>query len=247
MKKWIFTLILIPLFWIATLLTGSAPFAPDFLLRPAKAEGQVGDYACILKENTFFYATPDENEGLFLLPTTYYVKLLRYGERYSQVEYLQDDDHSKKLVGYVQTDKLTFVDYAPKTPYFRYEFTLSYRIEEADLSAKGFLDEITFTCAYYGDYKIGSKTYCYVLRGETFGYVPKPSDLTVPENTEYADYLAQQTPPTPPPDETPSIEGEGDASPMQIAILVALCLLVPVLSALILKPPKRPPYDLDGE
>ena len=226
---------------ILTLLFCVLPLHP----KRARADAPQGSgYACILQENVFFYSAPDERRGLFLLPATYYVKLLEYGEEYCRVEYLSDDENVKKLIGYAKTEALTFVEYVPKTPYFRHFFDVRYRIEEDGLDDSSFLNEITLTCAYYGDYKIGSETYCYVLRGGSFGYVPKPTTLRIPQNTEYEEWLATQAPP---PEETPpaSEEKEG-SSPAQIAILVALCLLVPVLAALILKPPRRPPYETDG-
>ncbi len=210
----------------------------------AEATPEKGDYACILSESTFFYATPDESKGLFFLPTTYYVRLLNYGNEYCHVEYLYDDAQVKKLNGYVKTSQLTFVDYEPQTPYFYHVFTLRYTIDGASAPQSDLLNEIVLSCAYYGDYEIGSKTYCYVLRGEEFGYVPKPADLTVSVNGEYAAYVAAQSAPSP--DEPTEIE-EKSSSPAQIAILVALCLLIPVLAALILKPPRRPPYETDIE
>ena len=202
-----------------------------------------GSYACVLQENAFFYSAPDERRGLFLLPTTYYVKLLDYGEDYCHIEYLSDSDEGEKLLGYAKTSALTFVDYVPKQPYFLYSFEIRYRIEDTGLEDSAFLNEITLHCTYYGDYKIGSKTYGYVLRGSSFGYVPKPADLTVARNTEYEEWLALQAP-SPDKDVTAPKE-EANSSPAQIAILVALCLLAPVLAALILKPPRRPPYELD--
>ena len=104
------------------------------------------------------------------------------------------------------------------------------------------VSEITVTCAYYGDYRIGSKTYCYILRGDSFGYIPKPADLTYDENPEYEERLSQNVSGETT-DSTDDEEQSGSTSPAQIAILIALCLLVPVLAALILKPPRRPPYE----
>ncbi len=206
------------------------------------ADGVLGEYACILQTDTFFYATPDESRGLFLLPQNYYVKLLERGTEYCKAEYLTDENGAKKVTGYVKTNELTFVDYLPKRPYAFQQFTLCYRIDEGTLDDSAFLTEITVECIYYGDYKIGSKTYCYVLREEDFGYVPKPTGLVLPENTEYAEYLAQlESAAT----ETPPATEEPTSSPAQVAILIALCLLVPVLAALILKPPRRPPYDVE--
>ncbi len=241
MKKRIFTKLFSILFALAlTFFSGAS--LPPLSRRTTFAEPFLGDYACILQADTFFYSSPDDSKGLFLLPKTYYVKLLDYGSEYSRVEYLADEGVGKKVTGYVKTALLTFVDYLPKRPYFTYQFDLHYRIDEGLQNDDSFLNEIKVTCAYYGDYNVGSKTYCYVLRGDSFGYVPKPSSLTVPENSEYAEYLAALESASPAEDEK---EKETPSSPAQVAILVALCLLVPVLAALILKPPRRPPYETE--
>ena len=202
----------------------------------------IGSYACILSDESFFYAAPSENAGLFLLPKTYYVKLLAYAPDFCQVEYLYDDTHVKKVIGYARTSELTFVEYIPEKPYLYYLFEISYRLDEANAQEEGFLTEIKATCAYYGDYKIGSNLYCYVLRGDSFGYVPKPTNVRYEENDEYAERHLQTDEP---PSTTEPKSDEPSSSPAQIAILIALCLLVPVVAALILKPPRRPPYETD--
>lgn len=229
---------------IVCMLTLLNVLAPPKKIRGLADTPSIGDYACVLQENAFFYSAPDERRGLFLLPATYYVKLLDYGEEYCRVEYLYDSDNVKKLIGYAKTSALTFVEYTPEEPYYYYLFDVRYRIEENGLTDSAFLNEITFTCAYYGDYKIGSETYCYVLRGGSLGYVPKPAQLRVPKNPEYEEWLSQQAPENSEAETTPT-ETE-NSSPAQIAILIALCLLVPILAALILKPPRRPPYETDG-
>jgi hypothetical protein len=204
------------------------------------AQPTAGSYACILSDTTYFYSAPDLRRGVFVLPKTYYVKLLSYDSDFCKIEYLYDDNDCRKLIGYAQTDKLTFVDYIPNRPYLYYLFDVQYYIDDTAPSDSSFLNQLTVTCVYYGDYKIGSETYCYVLRGESFGYIPKPSTLLYEENTEYADRFLS-TPPDTPTQSTP-LEEE-NSSPAQIAILITLCLLVPILAALILKPPHRPPYE----
>ena len=201
-------------------------------------------YACILSDTSFFYSAPNETSGVFLLPKTYYVKLLSYGADYCKIEYQTNDGGYRNLIGYAKTQALTFVSYTPSRPYFSYVFEISYRLDDVNQATSDFLNQITFDCAYYGDYTVGSTTYCYVLRGEEFGYVPKPADVPAEENTEYTDYLATLTP-TPPEPEPPETLPDTPSSPAQIAILIALCLLVPLLAALILKPPRRPPYEAD--
>ena len=204
----------------------------------------VGSYACILSDTTYFYASADERRGLFLLPKTYYVRLLEYRADYCKVEYQTDTSNAKRLVGYARTADLTFVNYTPVRPYLYYTFELYYKIEDAAQMDSTFLTELTLSCVYYGDYIIGSERYCYVLRGDEFGYVPKPLTLQYEDNPEYADYLASLQP-DPVPSDSTSDETVHNNSPAQIAILVAVCLLVPILAALVLKPPRRPPYELD--
>lgn len=229
MKKFILSA-LAPLFIFVYTLFPTPPKAT------AKAYS-LGEYACVLSDNAYFYPDPQGKRGLFILPKTYYVKILEVGESFCRVEYLYDDAQSRKLVGYARTEELTFVEYVPKRPYPYKQFEISYRLDNADGS--GVLDELVLTCVYYGDYAVGSETYCYVLRGEDFGYVPRPTNLTVEPNPEYAEWQAQNAPSTAP----PSSDAPETGSPVQIAVLVSLCLLVPVLAALILRPPRDIPYD----
>ncbi len=204
-----------------------------------------GAYACILANGTFFYSDADEHKGVFLLPKSYYVRLVEYGREFCRVEYQRNESGAQRIVGYAQTSELTFVDYVPVRPYLHYVFDVTYSIGGDGLETSSFLTEITLSCVYYGDYLVGSKTYCYVLRGEEFGYIPKPLALTYDKNTEYDDYLASLTPPI----EESSNEAEPSSpvTPAQIAILVVICLLVPVLAAFILKPPQKPSYLMEDE
>ncbi len=238
MKKFILSAFLPLLYFLYSL------FSPlcTLSVKADTSQATAGGYACILGDETFFYSARDEKRGLFLLPKTYYVKLLEIAPDFCKVEYLYDDEYAQKLVGYARTSDLTFVDYVPKRPYLYQLFDVRYTIDGATEENSSFLNQITLTCAYYGDYRIGSETYCYVRRGEAFGYIPKPENLTYEENSEYAEWLAQQTPSE---EAKPKEENAEQSSPAQIAILVALCLLVPVLAALILRPSKRQSYDSD--
>ena len=216
----------------------SSFFVPSALV--VSADALVAEsYACVLTDEAFFYSSRDEKRGVFLLPKTYYVKIIEADSEFCKVEYLYDDSYVQKLIGYAKTSDLTPVPYVPKRPYLYRLIDVHYTIGGTNVPSSGFLDEITVTCAYYGDYRIGSETYSYILRDGSFGYIPKPNDLTYDANLEYAEWQAanaeQEKMEEPPQKE--------QSTPMQIAILIALCLLVPVLAALILRPPKRSPYD----
>ena len=206
--------------------------------RQAMAQALLPQYACVVSSDAYFYATRDDRRGLFLLPESYYVKVLESDGEYSRAEYLFDDEYTRKLVGYIRTDKLAFVEYVPAQPYFYHLFEVSYTLENGSGNDAHLLDRITLTCSYYGDYTIGSQTYCYVLREGTFGYIPKPQDLIVTRNTEYDEWLrvqeeAQKTP-------LQEVDSTSAASPTQIALLICVCLLIPILSAFILRSSRRP-------
>ncbi len=162
---------------------------------------------------------------------------------FCRIEYLYDSDYTKKLTGYAKTSELTFVDFTPQTPYLYHVFDLRYTVDGSYIEGDAFLDQITISCAYYGDYHVGSKPYCYVLRGSSFGYVPKPEGLVYPQNYEYEEYLSKVergeiTPPT---------NDEEGMSAAQIAILITLCLLIPLLAALVIKTSKKSTYDFDDK
>ena len=198
-------------------------------------------YACVLNDDTYLYATKIEKSGLFVLPQTYYVKALSTDADFCKVEYLTDGATTKKLTGYCKTSELTFVDYTPQTPYFYYSFDLTYYID-ADSKDSPLLDKITIPCAYYGSYKIGATTYCYVLRDNDFGYVPLPDDFVFTKNTEYETYNQAQSSKPDEPTDAPATQTPSE-NPVQIAIIVLLCLLIPILAALILRQPKKSLYE----
>ena len=219
----------------------SSFFSPPAALVSAEEAFVADSYACVLSDETFFYSSRDEKRGVFLLPKTYYVKILEADPEFCKIEYLYDDEYVQKLVGYAKTSKLTPVPYVPKRPYLYHLVELHYTIDGGNAQSSGFLDRITVTCAYYGDYRIGSETYSYILRDGSFGYIPKPADLIFDTNTEYAEWEAANTEQ----EKSEEKQTKEQASPAQIAILIALCLLVPVLAALILRPNKHSPYDQD--
>lgn len=197
------------------------------------------DYACILRDDVYFYADKSERKGLFLLPKTYFVKLLSVNADYCQVEYGSLNAPTKPLIGYCKTEALTFVDYTPTTPYFLQTFDVTYKLD--GLTGAPFLTEVTKTCAYYGNYVVGSTVYCYVLQDGKYGYVPKPDAFYVPENREYYDRLQPNEKDEETETEQPKKQSSGN--PIQTAILILLCVLIPVLAALILKPSRAPVFD----
>lgn len=201
---------------------------------PKKASADTAvQYACILTEDVYFYTSEDEYSGIFTLPKTYYVKVLSMGERFTRVEYLTDTKYTRTLVGYCLTYQLTLVDYVPVNPYLYATFDVVYMAENGDVNDE-ILERLVFTCGYYGDYVIGTKRYAYAYKNGECAYVPCPENFTYPENTEYEEHLSSSS----------SEEVvEGTVNPIQLGVLAVLCLLVPLLTAIILKSNKAPSYD----
>ncbi len=211
---------------------------PTPRLFSAQAEATVS-YACILQEETYFYSEKNERSGLFTLPKTYFVKVLSTETDYTQIEYGEHGADSQILTGYCKTSELTFVDYIPTKPYLYKTFEITYKIEGA--TGAPFLTQITKTCTYYGDYKIGSETYAYVLQEGKFGYLPRPNGFSYSENGEYYERLQDQ--PTSAPSDEKKDPKKSSSTPVQTTILILLCILIPLLAAIILKSPRRQPYD----
>lgn len=165
-------LLLLPL--LAVLLFPAPP-------RPVSATD--GRYA-VCVQDVWFYAGENEEEKLFLVPDTYYVRVLEEGEIYSTVEYLTDDPPYKKLLGYCRTDQLLFVDFIPVRPYLRKQITVSYT-----LPGSGSLDDafstVERTFVYYGDRYENGQLYLYVLLDGTFGYIPASAPPEYEHNTDY--------------------------------------------------------------
>lgn len=150
-------------------------------------QGSSDLYAVAAQSDVWFYAAENEDTGLFLLPYTYYVKVLRRGGLYSAVQYLDDAAPYKAITGYCKTDALTFVDFVPQRPYLRREITVSYRVENAagPLMGKGTFDKVEKSFIYYGTSYLGTARYFYVYADGMFDYVPATQEVLYDLNTDY--------------------------------------------------------------
>lgn len=225
MKK--LPIILLSIFFCAS------PFLSLASVHSASAQN-AESYACILTNDVYFHTSETPSAGIFALPKTYYVKVLSIGSPYTKVEYLTDGERTKKLTGYCLTEQLTFIDYTPVNPYLYATFDVIYTAESGEIG-DSLLDKIILPCTYYGNYYMGAKEYAYVLQQGTFGYVPMPENFTFPLNDEYA--ARQQT--------GEILPTKEDDNGMGIALLIVLCLLVPLLTALLVKSAKPLPYEFD--
>lgn len=225
MKRKLFTLLFVLLF-------ANPVFFPRLAQR-AKAES--GVYACVVEDNTYFYSSPSEENALFILPQSYYVKVLAKGTDYSYVQYLESLSSYQSVFGYCKTQELLFVDYIPLNPYLYYTYPVDFSVGEDNPLVEGTLSTLTYPCVYYGDYPVGTTRLAYVRLNGSFGYLPAPESLAYEKNTDYIEYVLSLTPPTvdPEPDPTPAPDPETsipNAFPLTTAkVVLFLCLLCGVL------------------
>lgn len=163
------------------------------LLSPVSLHASAAEerYAYVPDGDVWFYAGEAESSRVFLLPKTYYVKLLSEGEEYCRVEYLTDEAPYQKITGYCKTEDIIPVDYIPVRPYLKKQVTLSYSLPTAGGSGLGgSFSSVEKTFVYYGQRYEGAKLYYYVLSDGTFDYIPAESELLFDLNTDYAEQTA---------------------------------------------------------
>ncbi len=207
----------------AALLIPAAPLS-------AAAE-ESGEYAVALGE-VWFYASADEEEKRFLLPETYYVRVLERGETYCTVEYLTDDAPYKKLLGYCRTDALTFVDFVPERPYLRRQITVTYTLPQTGvLGTEDFLT-VQRTFVYYGARYEEDGLYLYVLSDNEFGYIPAEAPPDFERNTDYLTAVSGST-------QEPDPGADG-ANAVQIVVIELACVAAHAGALILLRGKKAP-------
>ncbi len=214
-------------------------FAAILPPRPrTEARADVLRYAVAADSNVWFYGAESEAEKLFLIPESYYVRVLYEGDTYSAVEYLVNDPPYRKVMGYCRTGALTFVNFIPARPFLRREITVSYTLPLGNPFDDTFGD-IERTFVYYGARYESGQLYYYVLSGDTFGYIPAAEELVFEHNDDYLNV----------PSEPVAGETDGDGtsddskSPdvLQIVLICLACAAAVFVAVLVLKGKRRSP------
>ncbi len=208
--------------------------AASFFSPPISARADVLRYAVAANDGVWFYASENEDERLFLLPESYYVRVLSEEENFSAVEYLVNDPPFRKVVGYCQTAALTFVDFIPARPFLKKELTVSYTLHNggADFGDRPVFSEIERSYVYYGMRYEGGVSYAYVLYEGSFGYIPVEGEPAFEKND---DYLSVSTEP----EEGASPEAKGGLSAAQIAVICVVCVAAVAAAVFILRGRRR--------
>lgn len=185
----------------------------------ARAEGETETYARVTRDGVYFYSTPASGAGLFVLPRTYFVKIVDTAGEYYRVRYLDSSGDGRALEGYCLADEIEPVGYTPETPYLVYSVTVTYRAGGDYSLPDSSLSEYTVTADYYGEFDYGSSTCYYVRLNGQFGYVPADSCSVVdyPENTEHT---VQETPSS----DDGSAENENSFGALNVVLICVLAV-----------------------
>ncbi len=190
-----------------------------------KSRASSVSYACAVNPNVYFYTTQSEDSPLFILPQTYYVKIISKGESFCYVQYLENVAAYKALYGYCKTDELLFVDYTPERPFLYLSFDKKYVIEDGTEGYEnGLLSSITYSCVYYGDHYVNSKRYSYVLINGVFGYVPQPQAVEYELNDDFIQDVVSV------PADSPSIDTSDPKGNTDFGIIVLLVVLLSLVA-----------------
>ena len=197
-------------------------------------------YARVTSPDVYLYEEADENSGLFILPETYFVKILSENGDYYAAEYLCDTPNRTPVRGYCRKTDVECVDYIPETPFLVYETQITFRSSSDDLP-EGFIRDYTVDAAFYGTFSYGSSVCCYVEMEGRFGYVPASacSPIAYPPNTEHTDTASDGQPSDP----------SSAAQPDPVNIVLICALAVAALGAVwfLFRPAKKQAHPLDED
>lgn len=223
-------------------LCGVLPAAPEKTAHAESAETD-GTYAVAAQHDVWFYSEANENKGLFILPYSYYVKVLKVSRPFCEVEYLEDAAGYEKITGFCRYDDLLFVDFVPKRPYLHLNLTLVYSLNDPEGFEGGSLGTYERSVTFYGTYYNGTALKYYVYADNQFAKV-SPSDIKEEVKYEYnTDYLTPTSGETSGGNKTSSGEG---LSGIQIAVICIVCAAAVAVAFFVLRG-KKPPVSQGEE
>ena len=204
------------------------------------AQAKEYPYAVAASENVWFYTAASEESRLFLLPLSYYVRVVEVGETFSRVEYLDNLPPYRKLSGYCRTDSVTTVDFTPARPFLYREITLTYTLPEGGSFGSGNFSSITRTFYYYGMRYENGGLYFYVHdENGVCDFIPAREPLEFELNT---DYLNVEEP------AAASGAESGDSSPsaVQIVVICIACAAAVAVAVLVVRGKRFSPSPQTG-
>jgi hypothetical protein len=236
MKKFVF---------LGLLIVMTFSIAPMFY-SPVITFAEEGQYARVLNQTTYLYNSADTSSPCFLIPETYYVKLIRDDGEYYFVNYQEDlAPYYKAIAGYCKKSDLYMCDYTPSIPYLNYNIDVydgARGYKSSSLSKVDYLFNNGNPIIYYGKIKINNVLFYYVLaHGEFRCYINSNEcvPLSYPLNTDPLPISNEDEVITTPETVTP-VESKTDVSDkLKIALILILVIPALIATAFLFKPQKK--------
>lgn len=189
-------------------------------------------YAVAASDGIWLYAQKSEDSGLFVIPCSYYVRILERNDDYCSVIYGIDSSVYRTVSGYCKTNELTFVNFIPERPFLQLELTVTYTLYPETGMGNGSFAFITKRFQYYGTSYLGTARYFYVLADGIFDYIPATQEIVYDFNT---DYLIDASAPSEPTDSISDPTPEQPLSALQIIVICAVGFTVLAIALFVLR------------
>ncbi len=198
------------------------------------AEAETVEWARILEDDVYLFATDSDAQRNFVLEKSYYVEILGETERMYLVAVMQNTTDFPRITGYVYKSQVTLCPVPPISPYYP-TVKLTVTAGSAALrlspisSAMSTLTAINSQqLSYYGSIVSYGTTWYYVQYAGSFGYVD--SSLVTPPNVPlHPTPLPTKPAVTPPTTQEPEpAEPQKDAAPTSEILLIVFVVVLAV-------------------
>lgn len=214
------------------------------LLLPAFDENgkaqAVGGYARIETDNAAFYADASLSIVRFILPKSYFVKVIEIGGESTRVSYMGDGG-APYCEGYVKTYDLSFKENDPAAPYPDIKLNVcvdEVMFSDTDLVKPKCVLSKGSTAVFYGEKTISGETYLFVYAHNNIGYVKRSSfdNFEIPMHPEYVveTFLPESGSESTPDTESGATE-KSTAEPSAVIIIALLIIGVVCIIFLLFK------------
>lgn len=156
---------------------------PSALVKPVYAAST--RYARANNEEAYFY-NEDRTKSLFAVPCTYYIEILDEDGDWYHASYGEDAGVFRAVKGYCKKQDFTPEATEPSKKYLDKTVTVTYKTDKND-SLLPMLDDITYSAAYYGYFRVGDEFYSYVCCQGSFGYIKGKNDDYEPNAPAFAE------------------------------------------------------------
>lgn len=159
------------------------------LMPKVKVLASQNTYARILTKNAIVYQDVNLIEPLFVVPYTYYVKIEEELGSITKVSYGDENLNYPKIIGYIESESLTIVDYIPTNPYYVIKVSTDTQeilfndIEQKNPYFNVPKNEVMY---YLGEIEFQDNVLCYVYYSKKLGYLDKTclNPFTITENQD---------------------------------------------------------------